>query len=54
MNDSQPSHFQRPVFSSRPNPQSDPKQSLNMTWFLVKQSYPFLTALVQWKGKSPL
>lgn len=32
MNDSEPALFQRPVFSSRPNPQSDPKQPLNMTW----------------------
>lgn len=43
MNDSQSTLFERAVFSSRPNSQSDPKQSLNMTWFLVKQRYTFLS-----------
>lgn len=43
MNYSQTTLFERPVFSSRPNSQSDPKESLNMTWFLLKQRYPFLT-----------
>lgn len=39
----QPALFERPVFSSRPNSQPDLKESLNMTWFLVKQRHLFLT-----------
>lgn len=54
MNDSQHTLFERPVFSSRPNSQPDPRRSHLYDLVPGKTETSTLDPLLQWKGESPL